>query len=189
MPVFLPPRQGVSQSAALAEAYTHATAGVPELITLAWYHPTFVDDNDQPTAIYIVNDFSKFLATLEADAPLHAGQVVEYQPLPFVFVRPEESDSASPAEITIEVENASKEIQAHMSHARESDSPVKVMVRTYLPSDTSAPHESPVPTFILKSVEVTALKISARAGFGDLINRRFPRPEYTRDTNPGLLDG
>jgi hypothetical protein len=54
MPVFLPPRQGVSQSVALAEAYTHATASVPELITLAWYHPTFVDDSGHPSPDLVV---------------------------------------------------------------------------------------------------------------------------------------
>ena len=189
MPVFLPKRQGVSQSVALAEAYAHAKAAEPELITLALYHPTFADDAGAETAIYIVNDFSPLTATLEADAPLHAGQAVKFEAVPFKFVRPEESDSAAPAEITVEIENASKEIQRHFEHARESDSPVRVMVRTYLPSNTSAPHESPVPTFILKTVEVSMATISAKAGFGNLINERFPKRDYTRDSNPGLVAG
>lgn len=137
MPVFLPKRQGVSQSVALAEAYAHAKAAEPELITLALYHPTFADDAGAETAIYIVNDFSTLTATLEADAPLHAGLAVKFEAVPFEFVRPNKSDSAAPAEITVEIENASNEIQRHVAHARESDSPVKVMVRTYLPSHTS----------------------------------------------------
>lgn len=189
MPVFLPQRVGVSQSVALAEAYASARASEPELITLAIYHPTFVDDDDNPTAIYIVNAFEKLTATLEDTAPLHAGQPIDFQALPFKFVSPDESDSAAPAEITIDIENASREIQRHMKHARDSDSPVKLMVRTFLGSDTSAPHESPVPTFVLRSVEVSGSTVSARAGFGNLINERFPKTEFTRYSNPGLVSG
>lgn len=44
MPVLLPKRQGVSQTVALAEAYAHAKAAEPGLITISIYHPTPADD-------------------------------------------------------------------------------------------------------------------------------------------------
>ena len=189
MPVFLPPRQGISQSNALAEARAFATKGEPILITLEIQHPTFRDDNNNPTSIFIVNDFTSLMATLEADAPIKPGEVVEFLPLQFKFTRPEESSSAAPPDITIEVQNATREIMRHVEHARESDAPVKIMVRTYLPSDTSAPHESPVPVFVVKSVTATMQTITIKAGFGNLINERFPKCDYTRDSNPGLTQG
>lgn len=189
MPNFLPLRQGVSQSAALAQAYAHATAAEPILVTLEIRHPTFVDDAGNPTAIRIVNDWTPLTATLEASAPLNAGATVKFEALPFKFLRPEESDGSAPPEISIEIDNVSREIMPHLNHACESDSPVSVMVRSYLPSDTSAPHESPVPVFVLKSVSASMQTISGKAGFGNLINERFPKKFYTRESNPGLVSG
>lgn len=31
--------------------------------------------------------------------------------------------------------------------------------------------------------------ISAKAGFDNLINKKFPKKDYTRDSNPGLVAG
>ena len=66
------------------------------MITLEIQHPTFRDDNNNPTSIFIVNDFTSLMATLEADAPIKPGEVVEFLPLQFKFTRPEESSSAAP---------------------------------------------------------------------------------------------
>lgn len=190
MPNMQAKRNGVSQSVALAEAYASAPAAEVELTTVSIHHPTFVEDNtDIPAPIYIVKANEKLIATLEATAPSNAGQAVEFQPIDFKFVMPEENDTAAPAEITFTIENASREIQKHMEHARDSDTFVTVMVRTYLASDTSAPHESPVPTFIMRVVEVTPTLVTVTAGFGSMINESFPKSMFTRYTNPGLVSG
>ena len=38
----------------------------------------------------------------------------------------------------------------------------------------------------LKDVSVNATRVSARVGFKDLTNMRFPRRLYTRENAPGL---
>lgn len=184
-----PKRVGVSQSEALLEAYASAKASEPEIKTLSIHHLAFVDENDNPTPIYLVNNFAPLNATLESTAPLHAGQVVQFQALPFQFVEPEENDTSAPAELTINIENASREVQKHMRHARDSDSYVTVMFRTYLASDTSAPHELPVPTLILRVVDVTSTTVTMTAGFGTLVNEGYPKSMFTRYSNPGLVSG
>lgn len=189
MPVYLPPRQGVTQSVALAEAYAHATASEVEVVTISIHHPSFVNAAGQPTAIYITNDFAPFVGRLEATAPLNAGELVTFQAVPFKFVRPTESDTAASAQPTIEIENATAEILEHIEHAAGGTTFLKVMVRIYLPSDNSAPHELPVPSFFVKSGNATLERIVFTISFGDLNNRRFPNLDCTRDSNPGLVAG
>lgn len=186
MPVMLPARLGVSQSEALREAYAHATAGDPELLTIALYHPAFVDSLGNPTAVYCVRDMEPLDATLELDAPLHAGQQVTFEPIPFDFTRPEESDGNSPPEVTVSLDNVARDLMPWLAAASASQTPITMIVRVYLPSDTSAPHENPPMSLVLRNVTATATTVSAKAGYGDLINSRFPRKEYTRETHPGL---
>ena len=189
MPTYLPARIGISQSAALAEAYASATATDPELITIALYHSAFRDDLGAPTAIYCVNDWSQLKATIEPGAALHAGQEVTFAAIPFKFVRPEEADGGAPPEVTVEIDNVSREIIPYIKAAAMSGEPVLMTVRVYLASDTSAPHETPPMTLVLRNVTANSSTISARAGYGDIVNRRFPTKEYTGRTHPGLVAG
>ncbi len=190
MPItYKPARLGISQSQALAEAYASATATQPELITIALYHSSFKDDDGNTTAIYCVNDFEPLNATIEAGAALHGGLEVTFQPIPFTFVRPEEADGSAPPEVTLEIDNAAREVSPYLKTASQSKEPVILIARVYLHSDTSAPHEIPPLQLVLKNVVVTPQKVSAKASYGDLVNRRFPTQEYGRRTHPGLTAG
>lgn len=186
MPVFLPPKVGISQSRALAEAYTHAKAGDPALETIALYHSTFVDELGAPTGVYFVNAFEPLLATIEAGAAVHSGTQVEFQAIPIRLVRPEETDTGAPGEVTIELDNVSREVAPYIASALDTDEPVLMTLRVYMASDTSAPHEDPPTTLVLRGITASASTITAKFGYGDLTNRRFPRTDYSRDSHPGL---
>lgn len=186
MPTFLPARVGISQSEALAEAYTHAKAGDPALETIALYHSTFLDGDGNPTGVYFVNSFEPLLATIEDGADIHGGEAVEFQAIPIRLVRPEETDTGAPGEVTLELDNVSREVAPYIKSALDTDEPVLMTLRVYLASDTSAPHEDPPTTLVLRGVTATASTITAKFGYGDLTNRRFPRTDYSRDSHPGL---
>lgn len=181
MPVYLPPLRGISQSEALAEARAYATAGDPPLVTAALYFTT--DSGMQ--AVYAVNDYEELDATLEDDAPLDGGEEVRFQPVPMRARLPDETDDG-PGNVTIEIDHVTRVLAPYLRDATLRQDPILLMLRTYLPSDTSAPHESPPLTLELEAAGANATTVSANAGFGDLTNRRFPKTEYRAENFQSL---
>lgn len=185
MPTYLPPRVGITQSEAFAEA-AHFGADEPVLFTLAFYHPSFVNDAGDPVAVYVVNDFEDLAATLEADAPLDGGETVTFRAVPMEITLPPEGDEQRAPEVRISVGNATRLLTPQLEAAVASQDPVEIIARIYLPSDLSAPHELPPLHLVLRSAQATAGVVTAVAGFGDIANRRFPAVEYTRREFPNL---
>lgn len=187
MPVYLTPKRGLAYSQAIAEAYASAPEDVVILDTLEFRHPSFIDPaTSEVIAIRVVNDHTVLRAALEADAPADPTQYVDFQPVRFGFVRPAESDSAQTPEVQITVSNVSRILIEHLDRAKESRVPIEVTYRPYLSNDLTAPHMSPPLTVTLRSVSCDVTTVTARAGFGDMNNRRFPRIDYTAARFPGL---
>ena len=175
MPTYLPPRVGISQSAAFAEA-AHFGVDEPVFFTLAFYHPSIVDPvTEQPVAIYVVNDFHPLTATLEEDAPLDGGQTVTFQPVPMEVQLASEGEQSRQGEVTITIGNVSRLLMPHLEAITQSRDFVTVICRIYLLSDLSAPHEIPPTRVVLRSATATATLVTAVAGFGDIANRKYPR--------------
>ena len=186
MPAYLPPRLGISQSQAFAEA-AHFAGVDPVLLTLAFYHPAIVDDNGDPMAIYVVNDFENFDAYIESDAPLDGGQEVTFTAVPMEITLPKESDQPSVGEVTIRISNVSRLLMPHLAAITQSMEPVVVIARIYMGFDPAGPAEMPPLRVVLRNAQATATDITAQAGFGDVSNRRFPAIEYRRREFPGLV--
>lgn len=186
MPAYLPPRRGISHSTAVAEARSFARIDEPELITLAFYHSAFVDRLGNPIALYVVNDFAKLTATIEAGAPLDAGQQVVFQPVPMRVVFPEESDDNRMPGATIEISNVLRELSPHLRAAAGTMEPVRMIARTYLPSDTSAPHEMPPLSLELTGAETDGVNVRFGASYGDVANFPFPAVVYSAENFPAL---
>ena len=186
MPTYLPPRRGISHSEAVAEARAFARVDEPELLTLAFYHPAFLDDAGEPMALYVVNDFQPLVATLEADAPLDGGQAVTFQPVPMRVVFPEESDENRTPGAQIEISHVLRQLSPHLRAAAGSMDPVRLIARTYLPGDTSAPHELPPLQLELTGAETDGVNVRFGAGYGDVTNFPFPAVAYTAEGFPAL---
>jgi hypothetical protein len=184
MPTYLPSRLGLELSDAIAEAYASATAGDPVLFTLELHHPEFT------APARIVNDWRAHVLTLEADAPEDPSTAVTFTGVPFRYARPDQvaelKAAAAPAAVPIEIDNVSLELATLMLLAKESEEPVTVIAREYLPSDTSAPHVLPVLTLTMTNIELGVETVTAQLTFGDLTNLRFPRRPYTAALFPGL---
>jgi len=186
VPTYLPPRRGISHSEAIAESRVYATVDEPELLTLALYHSAIVDQFGQPTGAYAVNDFEELVATVEADAPVHGGEEVTFRPVPMRVTLPEESDDVRDPGAQIEIDNAARVLTPYLRAAAQTQEPVQLIARTYLPSDTSAPHEMPPLHLEVTGASADGVNVTLRAGFGDVTNYPFPSVLYTPEGFPGL---
>lgn len=185
MPIYRTPKRGVSYSHAIADAYASAPEDVVLLDTLEFRHASFVTAG-LPYALRVVNDHDKLIACLEDDAPLNAGEYVEFTPCYFTFVRPSESETGATAEVEVRVNNVARTLVPYLDAVKESRDPIEITWRPYLDSDLSGPHMVPPLTLYIRSVTVNMNQVSARAGFGNLVNRRFPAIDYTSQKHPGL---
>lgn len=175
-----PPRQGVTLSDAITEAY--ASAPEQELIydTLEFNHPLFVDDTGAPMPVRVVNDHANLAAKLES------GLTVLFYACYFKFTRPEQAATGSAPEVQVQVDNVAHLLMPYMEKVITSRIPVTMTWRPYLASDLSGPHILPVMTLELRNVQADTSSMTAKAGFSNLTNFRFPGNEYKSIQFPGL---
>lgn len=182
----LPPRRGISHSAALAEARVYATVDDPELRTLAFYHSAFRDEFGQQMAVYVVCDNDPLQATIEAGAPLDAGDEVTFTPVPVRVVLPEESDESRDPRAQIEIDHVWRILSPYLRAAAATTEPIRIIARTYLAGDTSGPHEMPPLQLELTSASADGVTVRLTAGYGDIVNFPFPAVRYTPEGFAGL---
>lgn len=186
MPTYDDSVNGLAYSEALKEAYAVAPVDVVILHTLEIYHPTFVDDDGNPTAARIVRDNQDMIATLENTAIVNGGEQVLFKALPFDFILPSESDNSSSPELTMTIDNVSRELVRLLNLSIGSTDLIQITYRPYLSTDLTGPHINPPLTLTLRSVNVSLTRVTAKAGFQDFINRKFPKLDYTNEKFPGL---
>lgn len=167
-------------SAALKEAF--ASAPVNQIIhdTLEFWHSSFA------APLRIVCDRVALDARIEAGAPRDAGALVTFAPYAFEITPPELTATGVP-QCTIEVDNIDRTLLALIDGAVGFSTPIVVLRRLYLSATaTVGPENVPVMTLTIQSVSATPFRISAVAGYPDLLNKKFPRLEYELTTFAGL---
>lgn len=167
-------------SQALKEAYAAAPSNLVIYHTLELRHPAFT------TPIRVVRDHADLTATLEASAPVDAGQPVTFVRFAFDFTKPEVSAAGVP-QLVIEIDNVSRQIVANIEAALGTTDLVQATYREYISSDLSGPQNDPPIHMTIMSITADVFRVSAVAGFPDLVNRRFPTTEYDSETFPGLV--
>jgi hypothetical protein len=188
MPTFTDdPVGGVSYSDALKEAWVHGDTSVALLTTVTLSNANFTDENGAPTEHYLVRNFEDIAATLEADAPMNAGQEVTFQACPFDFTRPSEVDDSAPTAVTFSIDNVSRHIMRALDQTLESFDVTTITLREYLSNDLSAPHNDPPLVLELQTAEVGIDRAEATASYGDSGNKRFPADTYDITRFPGLV--
>jgi hypothetical protein len=167
-------------SAALREAFASAPADAVTFWTLELHHPAF------SLPIRVVRDFAPLEARLEADAPRDPGALVTFAAYAFDLVPPEQTTDGSPR-CLIEIDNVDTAILAALRAAAQETAPVEAILRIYLPGRAAeGPENIPPLRMELKRIAATPLRISAEAGFPDLLDEVFPRLLYDTDIFPGL---
>jgi len=170
---------------AIREAYASAPSDTVILHTLELRHPSFLDDDGQPTAIRVVRDHVDLWARLEADAPVDAGGWVRFVAMGFELELPP-VDTAPVPEIAVTLDNVSREIVRHLDAAATSQEKIEVTFRPYLSTDLEGPQMDPPITLILTEVEADVFRVTGRARMLDIGNKAFPAETYTAKRFPGL---
>lgn len=164
---------------AVKEAYASVTNDDVVLFCLEIRHPSF----DAP--IRVVRDNANFTCNLEGNAPLNPGEEVTFIAYAFDVSLPDIDESGKP-EMTITIDNVSREITEALERAVTSIHKIEVTYRLYLLSDPSGPQNNPPLSMVINSVIADPMKITATAGFQDLTKNAFPRINYTLDKFPSL---
>lgn len=172
-------------SDAIKEAYAFAPSDDVILHTLELRHPSFVDEQGDTTAIRVVRDNQNLIARLEDSAPLNPNQQVEFIAMGFDIELPK-IDTAPVPEITITLDNVSRELVKHLTAASTSQDVIEVTYRPFLSSDTTCPQMDPPMTLILTEVQANLHQVIGRARMLDIGNKAFPNKTYTVKDFPGL---
>ena len=167
-------------SQALKEAYAAAPVGLVIYHTLELWHPAFT------SPIRVVRDYVDLTATLESSAPRDASASVLFIAFNFEITKPEVSPTGVP-QITITLDNVDRAIVANIEAAMGSTDMVQVIYREFLSTDLSAPQNNPPLTMTVLNIVTDVFKVTATAGFNNLMNKRFPTLEYSAETFVGLV--
>lgn len=173
-------------SQAIKEAYASAPSDVVIYATLELHHSAFVDQNGAPAPIRVVRDYENLTAVLENTAPRNPGEQVTFIAFNFEFTKPEVGPDSVP-QITISMDNVDRSIVASIEKTMGTFEQIKIMYREYISTDLSSPQNNPPIEMSIMSITADVFKITATAGFPNLMNRRFPTKEYTTEVFTGLL--
>lgn len=166
-------------SAAIKEAYASSTGIIYH--TLELRHPSFT------APIRVVRDHSDLTALLESTAPANPNSFVTFVAFSFDFSRPEVSPSGVP-QMKITMDNVSREIVANIELALASTDLIQATYREYLDNDLlNGPQNDPPIHLDILSISATVFQVTATAGYPNLMNRKFPRLEYSAEQFPGLV--
>lgn len=169
-----------SLSEAIKEAYASAPADVIIHHTIEMRHPSFA------SPLRVVRDYKSINATLEDTAPVDASTEVTFSAYAFDIVKPEINSDGRP-QITIEIDNVSREIITNVEAAMQTNDSIEVTYREYISSDLTSPQNDPPLHMTIVSITADIFRVSAVATFGDFTNRRFPAATYTSEDFPGLV--
>lgn len=167
--------------AAIREAYATAPAGEVILHTLEFRHPAFT------APLRVVRDHRELVARLESTAPENPNEEVTFVAFAFDFVPPDVDTTGAMPEVIIAIDNVSSQILGYMDQAANSQDLIEMTYRPYLASDPSEPQMDPPLTLTVRSVEADIFRITARASYGDFVNRSFPSEVYNSTRFPGLI--
>ena len=170
------PNETLSQ--ALREAYASAPSESIILHTLELRHPSFIDDNGGLTAVRVARDNQDLTARLEPTAPLNPGERVTFIAMGFELELPPINTAPVP-EITITLDNVTREIVKHLEAASTSQSKIEITYRPYLSDDLEGPQMDPPFTLVLTEVSATATCVTGRARMLDVGNKAFPAETYS----------
>jgi hypothetical protein len=95
-------------------------------------------------------------------------------------------DTSPVPEVTLSIDNVSREIMRHLDAAVISQSLIDVTYRPYLTSDLEGPQIDPAIHLVLSDVEADVFTVSGKARIMDIGNKTFPSIFYTAKTFPSL---
>lgn len=171
---------------AIQEAYAGGAINEIAVDTIELYHPSFIDELNQPTAIRVALTYEDTMFGLEADAILNPGQMVKFLACEFTVTLPEVSEDGATPSIQLGIANVSREITKYLELAKQSLIPIRVTYRPYLLSNPSVPQMDPPIVLQMSEVDVDVFQATGTATLEDIRNFPFPSENYNINRFPGL---
>ena len=159
---------------AIREAYTIAPTENVILYTLE------IQQSGVQDAIFLVRARQGITAWIDEDSDPHY-----FEPVGFQFHLPPSNEEGYQS-LTISIDNINRTVSDFIETARQSNTPVTVIYRSYMSDNLDTPQIAPPLTFFLKDVQVTGHQVTGRATFMDMVNLKFPSELYTRLRFPTL---
>lgn len=156
------------------------------LHTLAFYHPSFVDNNGLPTEVRVVNDNQNLYAPIEATAARDAGKWVEWIACAFEVVPPADDDSNNP-QITVNIDNVAQVLMPYLKAASRSQTVALVTYRPYIAEHPELGSQLNNPySLIVRDVSISGQRVSMTASMEDITNKTFLSKIITAEEFPSL---
>jgi len=108
-----------------------------------------------------------------------------FEPVGFQFSLPPSNEEGFQS-LNIAIDNVGRRAVDFVTTAMGYSVPIKIIYRPYVSDDLSAPQMDPPLVLFLKDVRITAVQITGRATFMDIVNKKFPAELYTRTRFPSL---
>lgn len=176
----------MSLKEAIKECYASNPVDVYDLDCLELLHPKFIDEQGRVVSVRAVIAYEEWQFTHEPDAPLDPGAVVTYYPIPFQFTPMGFEDDKVPS-LTFSISNVTRQISTYLELAIEDITPITLIYRQYLNTDTLLPQNDPVVVMQLTNVATSATSATGTATLSDVHNWPFPWQRYTPKRFPGLV--
>lgn len=138
-----------------------------------------------PAPIRLTNQKSNLTATLEASAPSNAGEAVTFTSAHFELTLPRQGAQGNQS-LKMVIGNVDKTVRQHLDIAVANPTPITVIYRHFLSSDTSAPAVDPPPRLTFKGATADVFTVNAEASTVDWINNKLHKRKYTLEDYPGL---
>lgn len=175
----------ISHSDAIKEAMAVNPTDQKIFYTIEFLNESFKDSEGNTTSVRIVQDHENLMAFLEDDAPLNAGEEVEFTALAFDLTLPEMTESAAPT-LNLTIDNATSILEPYLREAVNYSSRTTLIYRPYLSGQLDKPHIDPVLELDIVSAAASASSITLTAQPSNLASRAFPRRKYTIKDFPAL---
>jgi len=159
---------------AIKEAYASSPVGVAILATMELTHPAW----DEP--VRVVYDHQDLVAPVVVGGP-----DVTFKRCSFGLTPPKQGKDMP--QLSIWVDNVSREIGQAMQAARGTRAVVKLTFREYLSDNTAAGPQYTLSGLAMKKVTITAHRVIGTCGFLDFLSKKVPRLKFTRAEYPGLV--
>jgi len=162
-------------SEAIKEAYASAPTDIVIIDTLEISHPSLPGGT-----MWLSKTLVDYTLTLEDGV---TNQL--FSATGFEFKLPAAGENGL-QELDIVIDNVDRRVSEFMNAVKDSKDPVKLTYRPYLSTDLTAPQLDPPLVLNVTDVKADVFKVTARATFADLLNKKHPLQMYTRARFPSL---
>lgn len=170
-------------TAAQKEAYARANSNTIDVCALELRHPSFVEP------LRFVGLQENLSVTLEANAPVNAGEVVEFIALALRLRLPDLNTEAD-STLSVQIDGIPGIAQPYLKAANQTVYPIEATARFYAfntKTSTVIDGAQSILHLQVRHVGVTKSSVSLTMGYTNTANRAFPNALYTPETNPGLV--